>query len=88
MSADPPARLARWAAERGLPYPLLGDEGRAVLGAWGAWRATGFLGLRSAGVARATFLVGKDGRIARAWPRAFAPGHAREVLAAVRSLPP
>lgn len=88
MSADPPARLARWAAERRLPYSLLGDEGRAVLEAWGTRRAAGFLGLRSAGVARATFLVGRDGRIARAWPRAFVPGHAREVLAAVRSLAP
>jgi peroxiredoxin Q/BCP len=37
------------------------------------------------GVARATFLVGGDGRIARAWPKASFLGHAMEVLAAART---
>jgi peroxiredoxin Q/BCP len=35
---------------------------------------------------RATFLVGPDGRIAKAWPKASPIGHARDVLAAAKAL--
>ncbi len=86
MSADPPAKLARRAAKKGVPPPLLGAEGRAALRAWGAWAMKSFMGKRFEGVVRSTFLVGPDGRIARAWPRASPIGHARDVLAALEAL--
>ena len=86
VSADPPAKLARWAARKGIPYPLLGDEEHGTLSAWGAWGLKSFLGRKFQGVARATFLVGRDGRIARAWPKASPLGHARDVLSAVKAL--
>jgi peroxiredoxin Q/BCP len=38
------------------------------------------------GITRATFLIGPDGRIARAWPKVKVDGHAEEVLAAARAL--
>jgi peroxiredoxin Q/BCP len=38
------------------------------------------------GVERATFLIGKDGRIARVWRSVRVNGHAEAVLAAVRAL--
>ena len=35
------------------------------------------------GIVRSTFLVDPDGRIARAWPKVKADGHAAEVLEAL-----
>jgi peroxiredoxin Q/BCP len=45
-----------------------------------------FMGKRFEGVLRATFLVGPDGRIAKAWPKASPIGHARAVLDAAKGL--
>jgi peroxiredoxin Q/BCP len=38
------------------------------------------------GTVRATFLIGPDQRIARAWPRVSIAGHAQEVLEAAKAL--
>jgi peroxiredoxin Q/BCP len=38
------------------------------------------------GIERSTFLVDRAGKIARSWRKVKVPGHAEEVLAAVRSL--
>ena len=43
-------------------------------------------GRKYMGVERATFLIGADGRIARIWRKVKVPGHADEVLAAVKAL--
>ena len=40
------------------------------------------------GMARTTFLVDPDGRIARVWPKVKPEGHAGEVLAALDELQP
>ena len=88
VSADPPAKLGRWAEKKRFPYPLLGDEGHATLEKWGVGGEKKFLGRKFLGVFRATFLVGADGRVAKAWPKVNPIGHAKEVLEAVRALPP
>ncbi len=82
--ADPVAKLAKWSAKKGFPYPFLSDEDHGTLAKWGVWTLKSFMGRRFMGVARATFLVGADGRILRAWPKASLIGHAREVLAALK----
>jgi peroxiredoxin Q/BCP len=38
------------------------------------------------GTVRATFLIGPDQRIARAWPKVSVAGHAQEVLEAAKTL--
>lgn len=80
MSADPAEKLAKWSAKKEVPFALLGDESHATLEAWGVWGEKSFLGRKFMGVARATFLVGSDGRIAKAWPKVSPPGHAGDVL--------
>jgi peroxiredoxin Q/BCP len=37
------------------------------------------------GMERSTFLIGRDGRVAKAWRKVKVPGHADEVLRAVRA---
>ena len=66
-----------------LTFPLLSDPDRTVLQAWGAYGPKVMYGKQTLGILRSTFLVGPDGRIARAWPRVKVAGHAAEVLAAI-----
>ena len=43
-------------------------------------------GKKYMGVERTTFLIDRDGKIARIWPKVKVPGHAEEVLAAAKDL--
>lgn len=43
-------------------------------------------GRKYMGIDRSTFLVDKDGRIARIWRKVSVPGHVEEVLAAAKAL--
>ncbi len=67
----------------GLPFLLLADEDHAVAEAYGSWVEKQNYGKTYMGVARTTFLVGPDGRIARTWPKVKPEGHAAEVIAAL-----
>jgi peroxiredoxin Q/BCP len=39
------------------------------------------------GVVRSTYLIGPDGKVVRRWDKVKVPGHAEEVLEAVRAVP-
>jgi thioredoxin-dependent peroxiredoxin len=67
----------------GLPFILLADTDHAVADAYGAWVEKVNYGKTYMGVARTTFLVDPEGRIAHAWPKVKPEGHAAEVLAAL-----
>jgi peroxiredoxin Q/BCP len=67
-----------------LTFPLLSDVDHAVADGYGTWVEKTRYGRTYMGMARATFLVGPDGRVARVWPAVKPEGHAEEVLAAVR----
>jgi peroxiredoxin Q/BCP len=43
-------------------------------------------GRKYMGVERTTFLIGADGKVVRAWRKVKVPGHAEEVLDAVKAL--
>ncbi|MEI8333877.1 MAG: peroxiredoxin [Chloroflexota bacterium] len=66
-----------------LTFPLLSDVDHAVADAYGTWVEKSRYGRTYMGIARVTFLIGPDGRIARAWPAVKPEGHAGEVLAAL-----
>jgi thioredoxin-dependent peroxiredoxin len=69
-----------------LAVRLAADTDKAVANAYGVWVEKSMYGRKYMGVERATFLVGEDGRIAGSWRKVKVPGHAEEVLAAVRVL--
>jgi peroxiredoxin Q/BCP len=57
-----------------------------VADAYGVWGKRSFAGKEYMGIERSTFLVGKDGKVARAWRGVKVPGHVDEVLAAAKGL--
>jgi peroxiredoxin Q/BCP len=88
ISPDDAASHGRFRAKFQLTFPLLSDEDHATAEAYGAWAEKTKDGKTSMGIQRSTFLVAPDGRIAHAWPKVTAEGHAEDVvstLAAART---
>ncbi len=83
ISPDDAASHRRFREKYGLPFTLLSDTDHTVSEAYGAWGPKVLYGRETIGMIRSTYLVGPDGRIARAWPRVKADGHAATVLAAL-----
>jgi thioredoxin-dependent peroxiredoxin len=75
ISPDKPAKLAKFVAAEGLTFPLLSDEGREVLAAWGAYGEKQNYGRTVVGVIRSTFVVDPDGKIEKAMYNVRATGH-------------
>jgi peroxiredoxin Q/BCP len=67
----------------GLPFTLLADVDHVVADAYGSWVEKEKYGRKYWGVARTTFLVDPDGRVAKVWPKVKPEGHAADVLAAL-----
>jgi len=66
-----------------LSFPLLTDADHAVATAYDSWVEKKNYGRTYMGIARRTFLIGPDGRIAHVWPKVKPEGHAAQVLAAL-----
>ncbi|MGC8477749.1 MAG: thioredoxin-dependent thiol peroxidase [Acetobacteraceae bacterium] len=86
VSKDPMGPIEKFAAKYGLAFPLASDEKTKVAEAYGAWGEKSMYGRKYMGMLRMTFLVDKDGRIARIWPKVKVAGHAAEVLRAAEAL--
>jgi peroxiredoxin Q/BCP len=74
------ASKASFKARHDLDYPLLADEDHTVAERYGVWVPKTSYGKTSMGVARTTFLVDPEGRIAHVWPKVSVEGHATDVL--------
>ncbi|HEX6358524.1 thioredoxin-dependent thiol peroxidase [Actinophytocola sp.] len=75
ISPDKPAKLAKFVADEGLTFPLLSDESKEVLNAWGAFGEKQNYGRTIMGVIRSTFIVDPDGKIEKAMYNVRATGH-------------
>jgi peroxiredoxin Q/BCP len=85
ISRDPMKKHAKFIDKYALKLPLVSDEDGSVSDAFGTWVEKSMYGRKYMGMERATFLIGKDGRIVRAWRKVKVPGHAAEVLKAVKA---
>jgi len=86
VSADPMKAQDKFKAKYGLAFPLGSDPAHEMLEAFGVWGEKNMYGRKYMGALRATYLIGKDGRVARVWPTVKVAGHAEEVLEAARAL--
>ena len=75
ISPDPPAQLARFRERDGLTFPLVADEDKKVLTAYGAYGEKQNYGRTVLGVIRSTFVIDESGRVERVMYNVKATGH-------------
>ena len=86
ISRDPRKSHDKFIAKYDLKVPLASDENGAVSDAFGTWVEKSMYGRKYMGMERATYLIGADGTVLKAWRKVKVPGHAQEVLKAAREL--
>ena len=86
VSPDPVKKHDKFRQKYELTFPLLADEAKQTLEAYGVWVEKSMYGRKYMGVERTTFLIGGDGKIAKIWRKVKVPGHADEVLAAAKAI--
>jgi peroxiredoxin Q/BCP len=86
VSRDTVKKHEKFRDKHGLKVALLADEDGAVCEAYGVWVEKSMYGRTYMGIERTTFLIGRDGKIARVWDKVKVKDHAAEVLAAVAEL--
>ena len=79
VSPDSVDKLAEFAAEFDVDYPLLADPDHAVAESFGAWGIKKNYGKEYVGLIRSTIVIGVDGIIEAAWYNVRAKGHAERV---------
>ena len=75
ISPDTPAKLAKFRDRDAITFPLVSDEDKSVLTAYGAWGEKKLYGKTVTGVLRSTFVIDEDGTIERAMYNVKATGH-------------
>lgn len=86
VSPDKVAKQARFKEKYGLPFTLLADEDHKIAEAYGVWKLKKNYGREYMGIERTTFIIDKDGKIARVFPKVKVDGHVDEVLAALKEI--
>lgn len=86
VSRDPMKSHEKFIGKYDLAVPLISDEDGRISDAFGTWVQKSMYGRKYMGMERATYLIGADGRVLKAWRKVKVPGHAQEVLEAAREL--
>jgi peroxiredoxin Q/BCP len=81
VSVDSVQSHSRFATKYELPFPLISDKETRIATAYGVLRDTG------ASTNRVTFLIDKNGKVAKIFPKVDVSKHTEEVVAALKELP-
>jgi thioredoxin-dependent peroxiredoxin len=86
ISPDSISSHQKFKKKYALTYPLLVDEDHRLADEYGIWKEKSMYGVKYWGVERTTVIIGRDGRIAKIFPKVKIPGHVQEVERAVQAL--
>jgi peroxiredoxin Q/BCP len=86
VSRDSVKSHAGFAAKQELPFVLLSDPELQAITAYDVWQEKKLYGKVSMGVVRTAYLVGEDGVILKAFPRAKPDTNAGEILGFLKTL--
>ena len=84
VSRDPMKKHEKFIGKYDLKVPLASDEDGRISDAFGTWVEKSMYGRKYMGMERSTFLIGADGTVLKEWRKVKVPGHAEDVLGAVR----
>ncbi|CAN5325787.1 thioredoxin-dependent thiol peroxidase [soil metagenome] len=80
VSADSQKRQQNFKNRYELPYPLLADEDRKVIDAFGVWGPKKFMGKEFDGIHRTTFVIDENGKIEDVIEKVNTKEHASQIL--------
>lgn len=86
VSPDQVKAIRKFDDDHGLGFTLLADPDHEVADLYGTWVEKSMYGRKYMGVQRATFIIGRDGRIARVFPRVQPKKHDDQVLKALAEI--
>lgn len=80
VSADSERKQSNFKKKFNFPYPLLADEDKSVINAFGVWGPKKFMGREFDGIHRITFLINENGVIERVIDKVKTKHHAEQIL--------
>lgn len=80
VSADSEKKQANFRNKYDFPFPLLADEDRTVIDAFGVWGPKKFMGKEFDGIHRTTFLIDGNGIVERVIDKVKTKDHAAQIL--------
>ncbi|MBM7717618.1 thioredoxin-dependent thiol peroxidase [Siminovitchia sp. FSL H7-0308] len=80
VSPDPLDKHEKFIEKHGLPFLLLVDDNHEVAEKYGVWKLKKNFGKEYMGIERSTFIIDKEGRIAKEWRKVKVKGHVEEAL--------
>ena len=69
-----------------MNFPLLADPEHEMAEKYGVWTEKSRYGRKYMGIARTTYLIDANGKVAKRWDNVKVDGHTEAVLDAVKSL--
>ena len=80
VSADSAKRQLNFKEKNELPFPLLADEDKAVIEAFGVWGPKKFMGKEYDGIHRTTFVINEEGIIENIIDKVKTKAHAEQIF--------
>ena len=80
VSADSAKRQSNFKEKYGFPYPLLADEDKSVINAFGVWGPKKFMGRTFDGIHRKSFVINEEGIISKVIDKVKSKIHASQIL--------
>jgi len=86
VSKDSVASHDKFKKKYSLTFPLVSDVDGKICGKYGTWVEKSLYGRKYMGIERATFLIDKEGVVAKVWHKVKVAGHVDEVAEALKVL--
>lgn len=86
VSADTEKTHQKFTAKHNLNFPLLADVDHEVCEKYGAWQEKSMYGRKYWGIARITYIIDGNGKIAKVFEKVKPATHSAEVIEAIKSL--
>jgi thioredoxin-dependent peroxiredoxin len=86
VSRDSVEKHDKFKKKYSLTFPLVSDEDGKICAKYGTWVEKSLYGRKYMGIERATFLIDKEGVIAKVWHKVKVAGHVDEVEEALKAL--
>lgn len=80
VSADSERKQKNFKEKYDFPFPLLADENKEVINAFGVWGPKKFMGREYDGIHRKTFIVDEEGKVERVIDKVKTKDHAAQIL--------